>query len=335
VRRNLVLYFVARRLVSALSVVLVTLIATFALFFIAPTDPAAAICGDRNCTQQRYDEIKNNLHLDRPKVQQFAEYTAGIFAGRTFETSGLKQECKAPCLGFSFKSDRPVTEMLSSRLPVTLSLVGGYAVLVLTIGVFVGSMAAKRRGTTGDRVLMGTTLIMSSIPYYIVALMIALYLTILYPILPRGGYTPLTENPAKWFIGFLTPWLVIGIYNCTQYARYSRGSMVETLSEDYIRTARAKGLSDRVVTYKHALRSGLIPVVTIFGLDIAGSLGGAIFTERIFDLPGLGTLVLDSLQTYDLPVIMGVVLVSSVILVTMNFLVDVAYSVIDPRVRLS
>jgi peptide/nickel transport system permease protein len=225
--------------------------------------------------------------------------------------------------------------MLSSRIPVTMSLVGGYAILVLTIGVFVGSMAAKRRGTTGDRVLMSTTLIMSSIPYYIVALMIALYLTILYPILPRGGYTPLTENPAKWFLGFLTPWLVIGIYNCTQYARYSRGSMVETLSEDFIRTARAKGLSDRVVTYKHALRSGLIPVVTIFGLDIAGSLGGAIFTEKIFDLPGLGTLVLDSLRTYDLPVIMGVVLVSSVILVTMNFLVDVAYSVIDPRVRLS
>ena len=329
------LYFVARRLVSALSVVLVTLIATFALFFVAPTDPAAAICGERNCTQQRYNEIRDNLHLDRPKVQQFAEYTAGIFAGRTFETSGLKQECKAPCLGFSFKSDRPVTELLKSRLPVTVSLVAGYAVLVLTIGVFVGSMAAKRRGTTGDRLLMGSTLVLSSIPYYIVALMISLYFTILYPILPRGGYTPITENPAKWFAGFLTPWLVIGIYNCTQYARYSRGSMVETLSEDYIRTARAKGLSDRVVTYKHALRSGLIPVITIFGLDIAGSLAGAIFTERIFDLPGLGNLVLSSLTTYDLPVIMATVLVASVILVAMNFIVDVAYSVIDPRVRLS
>jgi len=328
-----VLYFVARRLVSALSVVLVTLIATFALFFVAPTDPAAAICGERNCTQQRYNEIRDNLHLDRPKVQQFAEYTAGIFAGRTFETSGLKQECKAPCLGFSFKSDRPVTELLKSRLPVTVSLVAGYAVLVLTIGVFVGSMAAKRRGTTGDRLLMGSTLVLSSIPYYIVALMISLYFTILYPILPRGGYTPITENPAKWFAGFLTPWLVIGIYNCTQYARYSRGSMVETLSEDYIRTARAKGLS--VVTYKHALRSGLIPVITIFGLDIAGSLAGAIFTERIFDLPGLGNLVLSSLTTYDLPVIMATVLVASVILVAMNFIVDVAYSVIDPRVRLS
>jgi peptide/nickel transport system permease protein len=133
----------------------------------------------------------------------------------------------------------------------------------------------------------------------------------------------------------LTPWLVLGVYFCTQYARFSRGSMVETLSEDFIRTARAKGLSDRVVTYKHALRAGLIPVVTIFGLDIAGSLAGAIFTEKIFDLPGLGNLVIDSLNNYDLPVIMGTVLVASVVLVLMNFIVDIAYSLIDPRVRLA
>ncbi|MEU4197590.1 ABC transporter permease [Kribbella sp. NPDC026611] len=329
------LYFVARRLVSALSVVLATLIATFALFFIAPTDPAGAICGEKQCTQQRYNEIKANLHLDRPKVQQFAEYTAGIFTGRDFTTSGVTQHCDVPCLGFSFKNDRPVTEMIKTRFPVTLSLVLGYAVLVLTIGVFVGSMAAKRRGTLGDRALMTSTLVVSSVPYYIVALMIALYLTVLYPILPRGSWTPPTDNPGKWIAGLITPWLVLGIYNCTSYARYSRGSMVETLNEDFIRTARAKGLSDRVVTYKHALRSGLIPVVTIFGLDVAGSLGGAIFTERIFDLPGLGVLVLDSLSAYDLPVIMGTVLVASVIIVMMNFLVDVGYSLIDPRVRLS
>jgi len=330
-----VLYFVARRLVSALSVVLVTLIATFTLFFVAPSDPAAAICGDRNCTQQRYNEIKRNLHLDRPKVQQFVEYTTGIFAGRTFETSGAKQECPAPCLGFSFKNDRPVYESLKTRLPVTVSLVAGYAIIVLTLGVSIGSMAAKRRGTMGDRALMTSTLVLSSVPYYIVALLISLYLTVVYPILPRSGYTPLTDNPGKWFAGLLTPWLVLGIYSCTQYARFSRGSMVETLSEDFIRTARAKGLSDRVVTYKHALRSGLIPVVTIFGLDIAGSLAGAIFTERIFDLPGIGNLVIESLNNYDLPVIMGTVLIASVFLVAMNFIVDIAYSLIDPRVRLA
>jgi peptide/nickel transport system permease protein len=326
---------VARRLVSALSVVLVTLIATFALFFIAPTDPAGAICGERNCTQQRYNEIRQNLHLDRPKVQQFAEYTAGIFAGREFTTSGVTRECAAPCLGFSFKNDRPVLDMLKDRFPVTLSLVMGYAVIVLTVGVSIGSMAAKRRGTMADRALMTSTLVLSSVPYYIVALMISLYLTVLYPILPRGSWTPPTENPGKWVAGLLTPWLVLGVYSCVSYARYSRGSMVETLSEDFIRTARAKGLSDRKVTYKHALRSGMIPVITIFGLDVATSLAGAIFTERIFDLPGLGVLVLDSLNSYDLPVIMGTVLVASVMIVVMNFLVDIGYSLIDPRVRLT
>jgi peptide/nickel transport system permease protein len=330
-----VLYFVARRLVSALSVVLVTLIATFTLFFVAPTDPAASICGERNCTLQRYNEIKQNLHLDRPKVQQFAEYTAGIFAGRDFETSGVVQHCPAPCLGYSFKNDRPVYEMLKTRMPVTMSLVFGYAIIVLVLGVSIGSMAAKRRGTIGDRALMTSTLVLSSVPYYIVALMISLYLTILYPILPRSGYTPITENPGKWVAGLLTPWLVLGVYSCTQYARFSRGSMVETLSEDFIRTARAKGLSDRVVTYKHALRSGLIPVITIFGLDIATSLAGAIFTEKIFDLPGLGNLVIDSLNNYDLPVIMGTVLIASVFLVALNFIVDITYSLIDPRVRLA
>ncbi|MGW6277629.1 ABC transporter permease [Kribbella sp. NPDC055071] len=329
------LHFLARRIVSALSVVVVTLVATFALFFIAPTDPAGAICGQRNCPQERYLEIKKNLNLDKPKVTQFADYMKGIAVGRTYSSSGVDRECKAPCLGYSFKNDRPVLQMLGQRLPVTISLVAGAAVIMLTVGVTIGSMAAKRRGTTGDRVLVTTSLVISSIPYYIVALMIALYLTIFYAVLPRGGWTSPFDSPGKWVAGLITPWLVLGLVNTTQYVRYSRGSMVETLSEDFIRTARAKGLSDRVVTYKHALRSGLIPVITIFGLDVAGMLAGAIFTERIFDLPGLGNLVLESLSNYDLPVIMGTVLVASVFLVAANLVVDIVYSLIDPRVRLS
>jgi peptide/nickel transport system permease protein len=329
-----VLFFLGRRAVGAVSVVFATLLTTFALFFIAPTDPAGAICGERNCTPERYQEIKQNLHLDEPKVEQFGSYIKGIVAGRTFETAGVVQECDAPCLGFSFKDDRPVLEVLESHVPVTVSLILGYAVIVLTVGVFVGSMAAKRRGTAGDRALMTSTLVLSSVPYYIVALMVALYLTIYYQVLPRGGWTPPSESVGKWALGLLTPWLVLGIYSCTQYARFSRGSMVETLNEDYIRTARAKGVSDRSITYKHAMRAALIPVVTIFGLDIAGVMAGAIFTERVFDLPGMGNLVLDSLANYDLPVIMGTVLVSSVIIVLMNFAVDITYSIIDPRVRL-
>jgi peptide/nickel transport system permease protein len=330
-----VLYFLARRLVSAVTVVAATLVATFALFFIAPTDPAGAICGERKCTQQRLDDIQRSLHLDEPKVQQFAEYVKGLAVGRDFHAGGVVRHCGAPCLGYSFKNDRNVLEMLGERFPVTLSLMIGAAVIMLTVGVVIGSLAAKRRGSLADRALVTTTLVVSSIPYYIVALMISLYLTIYYPILPRHDYLPLTQNPVAWFASLLTPWLVVGLVNTTSYSRYSRGSMVEALSEDYVRTARAKGLSDRRVTFKHALRSALIPVVTIFGLDVAGMLTGAIFTERIFDLPGMGNLVLEAMSNYDLPVIMGTVLLASVILVTMNLVVDVVYSLIDPRVRLS
>lgn len=328
------LYFVARRVFSALTVVAATLVVTFGLFFLAPTDPAAAICGEQKCTAERYRDIQQSLGLDQPKIEQFAGYVKGLFAGREFQASGAVRECPAPCLGFSYKSNEPVLSLLKDRLPVTVSLAVGGAAVFLLVGVTVGSMAAKRRGTAGDRALVTSTLVMSSIPYYIVALMIALYLTIFYSILPRGSWTPFTENPGKWFAGLITPWLVLGIYNSTSYSRFSRGSMVETLGEDYIRTARAKGLSDRRVTYKHALRAALIPVVTIFGLDMAGLLSGAIFTEYIFDMPGLGKLALDSLKNSDLPIIMGVVLVGSVVLVTMNFLVDIGYSLLDPRVRL-
>ena len=177
---------------------------------------------------------------------------------------------------------------------------------------------------------MSSTLVLSSVPYYIVALMIALYLTILYPILPRGKYTPSVGKIGQVVRRSADPpgWCSASYTAPSPYPRLDGGD----LSEDFIRTARAKGLSDRVVTYKHALRSGLIPVITIFGLDMAGSLAGAIFTEQILFLPGLGVLVLDSLNNYDLPVIMGTVLVASVILVAMNFLVDIGYSLINHQV---
>ena len=330
------LTYLTRRIVSAISVVIVTLMASFALFFIAPTDPAGAICGDTRCSQQRYEEIKKSLDLDRPVTAQFTDYALGIVAGRDFVTGGVTRHCPAPCLGYSYKNDQPVYESIMARLPVTATLVLGGSVIFLGFGVTIGSMAARRRGSAGDRALVGTTLVLSSIPYYVVALLVALYLTILFPILPRAGYFPISDyGPVKWALGFLTPWLVLGIYNSTSYARYSRGSMVEALSEDYVRTARSKGISERRVTYVHGLRASITPVVTIYGLDVAYLLVGSIFTESIFDLPGMGKLVLDSFHNFDLPMIMGTVIVGSVVLVVMNLLVDIVYSFLDPRVRLS
>jgi len=328
--------YLTRRVISAISVVIATVIASFALFFIAPGDPAGAICGEARCSQQRYEDIKASLHLDRPLVQQFTEYASGIVVGRDFETGGVVTHCAAPCLGYSFKTDQPVLQEIEKRLPVTATVVLGASVVFFTVGVMVGSMAARRRGTAADRALVGTTLVMSSIPYYLVALLVALYLTILYPILPRAGYFPISDyGPVKWALGFLTPWLVLGIYNSTSYARYSRGSMVEALSEDYVRTARSKGISERRVTYLHGLRAAITPVVTIYCLDIAYLFVGSLFTESIFDLPGIGRLVLTSFFNSDLPMIMGTVIVGAVVLVTMNLLVDIVYSFLDPRVRLS
>ena len=177
---------------------------------------------------------------------------------------------------------------------------------------------------------------MSSIPYYVVALLVALYLTIFYQVLPRAGYFPISEyGVLKWATGFITPWLVLGIYNSTAYARYSRGSMVDALGEDYVRTARSKGISERRVTYLHGLRASITPVVTIYGLDLAALLVGSVFTESIFDLPGIGKLVIQSFNNSDLPMIMGTLIVGAVVLVVMNLVVDVVYSFLDPRVRLT
>ncbi len=328
------LVYILRRLASAISVVLVTIVISFGLFFVAPSDPAGMLCGVK-CNTQRVAEIEKSLGLDKPTSEQFVLYMKGLVVGRTYESGGVSRQCPAPCLGFSFKNDQPVLGTLLARLPVNLSLVFGASLIFLVSGVVIGSLAAKRPGTTADRALVGTTLLMSSVPYYIIAILIFLYLVIQVPILPRPSYVSPLENPAGWVTGMITPWLVLGIYNSTSYARYSRGSMIESLSEDYVRTARAKGLSDRRVTFVHALRAAITPVMTIFGLDVAGLLVSSIFTEKIFGLQGLGITALQSLTNYDLPLIMGTVIVGAVVLVIMNFVVDILYSVLDPRVRLA
>ncbi|HET7477362.1 MAG TPA: ABC transporter permease [Dermatophilaceae bacterium] len=328
--------YLVRRVLLAISVVAATIVAAFTLFFVAPSDPAGAICGQTRCSVERYNDIRASLHLDRPVAEQFAEYALGIVKGRVFDDGGVVKDCPAPCLGYSYITGQPVTELLKNAFPITLTVVVGAAVIFFTFGVTMGSMAARRRGTSADRLLVGATLVMSSIPYYLIALLIFLYFVLTFPVLPRPGYFPVGENGVgKWFIGFLVPWLVLGIYNSTSYARYARGSMVEALSEDYVRTARSKGISEARVTYVHGLRAAITPVVTIFGLDVGGQLAGAIFTERIFDLPGMGRLVLESFVQSDLPVIMGTVIVGAVALVIANLTVDIVYSFLDPRVKLA
>jgi peptide/nickel transport system permease protein len=318
------LFYIARRIVSAVSVILVALIFSFTLFYLVPADPARQVCGPK-CDPTRYAEIKSGLGLDRSKPAQFVYYFEGIFTGHPDE------QCPAPCLGYSYTLGQPTTKLIGQALPVTVEIVLGAAVIFLTVGVASGVIAAKFQGSAVDRGIVIVTQGLSSIPYFIFALIFALYITFL----PPPQYTKLSDNPGQWFTGMLAAWLCLGIFNSTLYTRYARAAMIESLNEDYVRTARAKGISDGRVLWKHALRAALTPIATIFGIDIAAQLAGAIFTEVIFGLSGLGVLTLHAFNQYDLPVLMATMLIGAIFLVTMNLIVDLVYTVLDPRVRLS
>ena len=321
--------YIARRVLSAISVIVVTLLASFALFFVSPSDPAEIICGPR-CPDQRYEDIRRSLNLDRPVLEQFSEYMKGLVAGRTITRGGVQIECSAPCLGYSFTLNVPVTQLLEQAAPVTVSIVLGGAVIYFGVGVLAGVVAARRRASFMDRAVVGASLTVNSVPYFIVALIVSLYATFL----PTSAYHPFLENPIAWASGLAAAWLTLGLTNAASYTRYSRNSMIESLSEDYVRTARAKGISERRVVYRHGLRAALAPVVTILGLDMAFQITNTLFTESIFGLPGIGLLTLRAFGNFDLPVLMGTVLVGAVVLVSLNLLVDLFYTVLDPRVRL-
>lgn len=328
--------YIVRRIVSGLLVLFVVSVSVFALFFYGPSDPALAYCPETKCTPQRLANITEQLGLDRPAVEQYGDYVKGIFVGNDFKAGAITIKCPAPCLGVSFKLRLNVTDYLMARFPATLSLAVGGSVIFLSLGVTLGILAARVRGTTMDKAIVGVSLFVAAIPYYLLALLAFLILVSQLGIFPNSGYfSPFTEGPLAWVKGMLLAWLCIGIWSSTTYARFSRGSMVESLNEDYVRTARAKGLSERRVTMRHALRAAIVPVITIFGLEFAGLLAGTVFTERIFDIQGIGLTALDAIGTRDLPVISATVLIAAAFVVVSNIIVDLVYSAIDPRVRLT
>jgi peptide/nickel transport system permease protein len=251
-------------------------------------------------------------------------------------SDGKYYPCAAPCLGISITTSNTVWSDLKQKYPATATLAVGGAAIYLTVGVIVGAFAARWRGTAADRLLVGGTLVVSSIPYYVIALLAWIYLSLQLKIFPTTGYYPITQNPAKTVAWMALPWLVIGLTYCTSYARFTRGQMVETLGEDYIRTAQAKGVRTGKVLFKHALRAAIVPVITIFGLDFASLLAGTVFTEQIFGIDGIGHWGLDALHTpIDVNVISATVLVAAVSIVVANLLVDIFYSFLDPRVSVA
>ncbi|MBF4770183.1 ABC transporter permease [Nocardioides agariphilus] len=328
--------YIVRRLIAGVLVLIAVSMMVFAIFFYGPNDPALAYCPESRCTPQRLDNLRHNLGLDRPAPQQYVEYMSGLVKSRHIESGGISIDCNWPCLGVSFKYRVSVFHYLWDRFPATFSVAAGGAICFLIIGLFSGIFAARRRGTMADKAIVSTSLFINAIPYYLLALLAYLYLVQGLGLFPETGYhSPFKDGPFKFVGGLALPWLMLGIAYSTQYARFSRGAMVDALNEDYVRTARAKGLMERVVVRRHALRAAIVPVVTIFGLDFAYLLAGTLFTEKIFGIQGMGLAGLDAVQRTDLPMISAYTLISAAFIVVANIVVDILYSVIDPRVRLA
>lgn len=325
--------YIARRLLSMLFMLLLLSLVVFLLFSVLPTDPARLTCG-KSCTPAIIEANRHRLGLDLPVWQQYWEFLKGLFLGRTYGSGDQTFQCDAPCLGYSFKKGEEVTVLIKDRFPTTMWLALGAFVIWLTVGITFGIYSALRRGKWQDKTVMGISLIGYSLPSFFIGLILLFFIILKWQLLPYPAYVPPWENPVQFFQTMILPWIVLAILYAAFYMRLTRNQMLDTLGEDYIRTARAKGLPERVVIRKHALRAGLTPIVTAAGLDLAGLLGGAIITEQIFSLPGLGSLAVSSVQDYDLPLIVGITLVTATFIIVANLIVDLLYAVIDPRVRL-
>lgn len=326
--------YLTGRLAAMAGILLLVCLFTYAVFFLLSPDPAVQVCG-KNCTPERIDQIRQNLGLDRPFWTQFLTFLGGLFAGRTYGEGASAVQCAAPCLGYSFQSSQSVTDMIEQRLPVSATVAIGAAVLWLLVGVVSGLIGAVKQGTWVDRALTGLTLGGLSVPNYVLALVLQFVLVVQLQWLPFPQAVPFGEDPGRWFLNFVMPWIVLAVGYAAAYTRLTRASVIDTLQENFLRTARAKGLAPRLVWRRHALRPALTPVVTVFGMDFAGLLGGALITETVFGLNGVGKMAADSIAKNDQPVIMGVTLLAAFFVVVGNVVVDVVYTVIDPRVRVA
>ncbi|MGI8331887.1 ABC transporter permease [Actinomadura scrupuli] len=341
--------YIIRRLIGAVLLLLVVTAVTFGIFFEIPklagqtTDQLAASYVGKAPTAEAIHDTKVRLGLDKPVVVQYGNFLKGIVAGQSFNNGPDKEWCPAPCLGYSFRSSEPVLPQLLDRAPATISLTAGASVIWLVFGVGTGIISALRRGSILDRTFMSVALAGVSLPIFFTGLVSMAIVAYgwgwaetgggTYPLV--GGLSSITNDPAKWFQSLILPWITLAFLYAALYARLTRAGMLDTLNEDYIRTARAKGLPERTVITKHALRATLTPILTIFGLDIGLLLGGAVLTESTFSIPGIGQLAIQSIGTGDLPMVLGVTLLAAIFIVIANLVVDVLYAVIDPRVRLS
>jgi len=311
------LRYAARRIVATIPVMLIVALIVFSLLYLAPGDPAAIIAGDQ-ATPADVERIRESLGLDRPYVVRFADWLWHVMQGD---------------LGVSIFTNLPVTKMIAQRVQPTVSLMTTTLLLSLVIAIPMGVVAAWRQGRIVDRAAMVLAVLGFSVPVFVVGYLLAYIFALQLDWFPVEGYTPIQDGFWPWLSGLILPSVALGGIYIALIARITRASMLEVLSQDYIRTARAKGLSERPILFVHALKNAAVPIVTVVGLGFAALIGGAVVTESVFAIPGLGRLTVDAILRRDYPVIQGVVLLFSFVYVLVNLIVDLLYTVFDPRIR--
>jgi peptide/nickel transport system permease protein len=318
--------FIIRRLLWMVVLLLVISFLTFIIFYTLPAADPAQLRAGRQPTPELLASIRETLGLDKPWYVQYGKYLDRLVFHFDF--------------GYSYQNNQSVKSLIFDRLPATATLAAGAAVVWLLVGIPVGIISAIKRGTWMDRAAMGSALVAISAPVYWLGL-VSLYLFSKdigkVPIFEGQGAYPSSGNiftdPGTVIPAMILPWLVLAAAFAAIYARFLRANLLETMSEDYIRTARAKGLKERAVVFKHGVRSAITPIVTILGLDLGILLGGAILTETVFNIPGVGRLAYDSIQKSDLPIVQGTVLMGAFFIILLNLIVDIVYAFLDPRVR--
>jgi peptide/nickel transport system permease protein len=318
--------FLLRRFAQAILVLWLASVAVFLLFFWGPgPNQVARTFAGRLATPARIAQIKHDLHLDQPLYEQYWHWISGIlFHGN---------------LGYDYYKGQSVNSVVGQALPATASLVLGAAILWIGYGIISGVISAIRPRTLVDRGFTTAALFFYSMPTFVLGYsLIFIFAYELYRVtkfFPFESYVSLTANPWQWFVHLILPWLTLAMVTAASYTRLTRTSMLEVLGEDYVRTARSKGMSERRVVRVHGLRAALTPVVTLAGLDIGTALGGVIITEQVFGITGLGWTIVQAIGQQDLPVIMGIVVLAATFVVFANLIVDILYAVLDPRVRLT
>ena len=332
--------YLIRRIVAAIVLLFVVSVITFSIFYLVPRfagatpESLATRYVGRTADVETVQLTAERLGFYDPIWVQYGRWAKGIVAGAEYDMGAQQVECPAPCFGYSFITRQAVFPELMDRAPVTFALAIGASILWLVTGVSIGVLSALKRGSFFDRFAMIFALAGVSMPIFWTGLMaLSIFSYKLNITAPGGSYTPFTQNPAEWAYDMLLPWITLSLLFSAQYARLTRAGMLETMNEDYVRTARAKGLVERRVVVKHGLRGALTPIVTIFGLDFGLLIGGAVLTERVFSLDGLGNYAVQGIFANDLPKILGVTLLAACFVVVANLIVDILYAVVDPRVR--